>query len=156
MLDLLKRGMVTSADDPVYRNLIEHVLPTATKLKLAIFDTNKIDALVFPYQSNFAPRFKNRGAAGSDEPAVDRSPRPPDPATMAGYGSVGFPGIVVPMGFGSKGLPMDISFMGRPYSDARLIGFAYDYEQASQMRRPSPLLPPLPGESIAGAPTARK
>jgi amidase len=148
VLDLLKRAAVTSTDDPVYRNLIDNVLPTATALKLAIFDTHKIDALVFPYQTSFAAAIKNPAARGDDS-AAGRSPRPPDPATMAGYGSVGFPGIVVPMGFGSRGLPMTISFMGRPYGEGQLIGFAYDYEQASRLRRPSRLLPPLPGEAIA-------
>jgi amidase len=158
VIDLLKHSMTTSTADPAYRHLIEDVLPTATKLKLAIFDTNRIDALVFPYQSSFAPVIKKRGGAaeaGNESPA-DRSRRPPDPSTMAGYGSVGFPGIVVPMGFGSKGLPMALSFMGRPYSEARLIGFAYDYEQASHLRRPSPLVPPLAGEAVTPPRTTRK
>ena len=33
--------------------------------------------------------------------------------------------------------------MGKPYDDARIIGLAYDYEQATKMRRPPPLLPDL-------------
>ena len=28
------------------------------------------------------------------------------------------------------------------------IGYAYDYEQATKLRRPSPLVPALPGEMI--------
>ena len=51
------------------------------------------------------------------------------------------------MGFGSQGLPMTISFMGRPYEEGKIIGYAYDYE-ATKLRRPSPLVPPLPGEMI--------
>jgi amidase len=47
------------------------------------------------------------------------------------------------MGFGTQGLPMDFAFMGRPYSEGVILGFAYAYEQASRKRRPSPLLPPL-------------
>ena len=54
--------------------------------------------------------------------------------------------IIVPMGFGTQGLPMGIAFMGRPYDEGRIIGYAYDYEQATTMRHPPPLLPPLPGE----------
>jgi amidase len=147
VVDLLKRSAMTSTNDPAYRNLIEHVLPTATKLKLAIFDRYKIDALVFPYQTRFASAI-GESAERTNETAAGRSTRPPDPATLAGYSSVGFPNIVVPMGFGALGLPMTISFLGRPYSEGRLIGFAYDYEQASHARRPSPLLPPLSGETI--------
>ena len=52
------------------------------------------------------------------------------------------------MGFGFQGLPMTISFLGRPFDEGKLIGYAFDYEQATMMRRPSPLVPPLPGESI--------
>jgi amidase len=43
---------------------------------------------------------------------------------------------------------MTISFMGRPYDEGRLIAFAYDYEQATMLRRPSPLVPALGGEVI--------
>jgi amidase len=65
----------------------------------------------------------------------------PDPATLAGYNSVGFPCIVVPMGVGSQGLPMDLTFFGKPYDDGPLLGYAYAYEQASRKRVPPPLLP---------------
>ena len=145
VLDLLKRAATSSTDDPVYRNLIDSVLPEATKIKLAMFDRNRLDALVFPYRASFASPIRGADARGN-EPRPAQSDRPPDPATLAGYGSVGFPGIVVPMGFGSEGLPMTISFMGRPYTEGKLIGFAYDYEQATRLRRPPPLLPPLAGD----------
>ena len=150
VLDLLKRGLATSSDDPAYQELIAKGLPTATQRKLAIFETHKVDALVFPYQPNFANPISNPVTKVDDPTHVAGRGRP-NPATLAGYGSVGFPGIVVPMGYGAQGLPMDISFMGRPYDEGRIIGYAYDYEQASKMRRPSPLLPPLPIET-AGVP----
>ena len=146
VLDLLKNSLVTSTDDPAYQNLIENVLPTATDIKLAIFDTYDLDALVFPYQTNFAPPIRNP-IYSVDDPTFVSSSRP-NPAIIAGYSSVGFPGIVVPMGFGSQGLPMNISFFGVPYSEGKLISYAYDYEQASKKRQPSPLVPPLPGEVI--------
>ena len=59
---------------------------------------------------------------------------------MSGYSSVGFPSIVVPMGFGSQGLPMTITFFGKPYEEMKIIGFAYAYEQASKMRKPPALV----------------
>ncbi len=154
VLDLLKRSLVTSTDDPAYQNLINNVLPTATRLKLAIFDTSGVDALVFPYQPTFAAPINNP-VSHIDDPAYVAAPGRPDPAIMAGYSSVGFPGIVVPMGLGSQGLPMTISFMGRPYDEGRLLSYAYDYEQATLLRRPSPLVPPLPGEVIKYQPSKR-
>ncbi|MDB9529482.1 amidase family protein [Oscillatoria sp. CS-180] len=60
----------------------------------------------------------------------------------------GFPDITVPMGFTEAGLPIGLSFMAEAYSESKLIGFAYAYEQASQMRQPPATTPPLPGESF--------
>jgi amidase len=34
---------------------------------------------------------------------------------------------------------MNITFFSRPYDERRIIGFAYAYEQASKLRKPSPL-----------------
>jgi amidase len=105
-----------------------------------------VDALVFPYSSSFASPIRNP-VYGLDDPTWVGSSRP-QPAILAAYSSVGFPGIVVPMGFGSQGLPMTISFFGRPYEEGRLIRYAYAYEQASMKRRPPGLVPPLAGETI--------
>jgi amidase len=146
VLNLLKRAASTSTDDPAYRNLIENVLPQATELKLALFEAYDLDALVFPYQTSFAPPINNP-VYSVDDPNFVRS-SVPSPATIAGYSSVGFPGIVVPMGFGSQGLPTTLSFFGKPYEEGKLISYAYDYEQATQFRRPSPLVPALDGEVI--------
>ena len=52
------------------------------------------------------------------------------PAAIAGY-----PHLTVPMGL-VDGLPVGMSFIGRPFTEARLLKFAYAYEQASRMRRP--------------------
>jgi amidase len=147
VMRLLKDSLTTSADDPAYQDLVARILPAATEAKLSLFSAYGVDALVFPYQSNFAAPIKNP-AYSVDDPTFVKSEKP-QPSILAGYSSVGFPGIVVPMGFGSQGLPMGISFMARPYEEGRLISYAYAYEQATKMRRPSPLVPPLNGEQVA-------
>lgn len=144
VLDLLNRALSTSTDDPAYQNLVKNILPAATKRKLALFSRHGVDALVFPYNPAFAPPISNPLGEVELPTYVAASGRP-QPATLAGYSDTGFPGIVVPMGFGSHGLPMAISFMGRPYEDGRIIGYAYAYEQATLLRRPPALLPPLSG-----------
>ena len=57
------------------------------------------------------------------------------PAAVAGY-----PSISVPMGF-VYGLPVNLSFFGRAWSEPTLIRAAYAYEQASKHRRPPGFLP---------------
>jgi len=52
------------------------------------------------------------------------------PAAVAGY-----PSITVPAGWAGE-LPLGILFMGRAWSESRLIGLAFAYEQASKQRRP--------------------
>jgi amidase len=45
------------------------------------------------------------------------------------------PSIVVPAGFTRADLPAGITFLGRPYDDAKMIQLAYAYEQVSRHRR---------------------
>ena len=51
------------------------------------------------------------------------------------------PSIVVPAGFTRDELPAGITFLGRPYDDARMIRYAFAYEQATRHRRPPPATP---------------
>jgi amidase len=51
------------------------------------------------------------------------------------------PALVVPAGFTWDKLPAGITFLGRPYDDARVISFAYAYEQATHHRQAPPILP---------------
>ncbi|WP_218082990.1 amidase [Anthocerotibacter panamensis] len=62
------------------------------------------------------------------------------------YGSfigaiAGYPTVIVPAGYTSKGTPMGLSFLGKAFQEPRLIQYAYAYEQASQLRRPPAATP---------------
>ena len=57
------------------------------------------------------------------------------PAAVAGY-----PSISVPMGF-AYGLPVNLSFFGRAWSEPTLIRVAYAYEQVSRLRQAPRFLP---------------
>jgi amidase len=52
----------------------------------------------------------------------------------------GYPRVTVPSGF-IHNLPVGLSFMGAPWSEARLIGLAYAFEQAMIGRKPPTFLP---------------
>jgi len=147
VMRLLKTSLKTSTDAPEYKDFIENLMPKATADKLALFEKNGVDVLVFPYTSTFAQPIKNP-VVTIDDPTFVKSERPA-PATLSGYSSEGFPSAVVPMGFGSQGLPMTMTFFGKPYDDPKVVGYAYAYEQATKLRKPSPLLPPLKGETIS-------
>lgn len=147
VMNLLRTSMKTSTSAPEYKDFIENLMPRSTAEKLAVFEKHGVDALVHPYVPTFATPITNP-VFTIEDPSFVKSDAPV-PATMAGYSSVGFPSIVIPMGFGSQGLPMSIAIFGKPYEDRQIIGFAYAYEQASKLRRPSKLVPPLAGESIA-------
>jgi amidase len=53
----------------------------------------------------------------------------------AGYAAVAeYPAITVPMGYAENGAPKGLTFIGKPLSEKSLLGWAFDYEQASKRR----------------------
>ena len=48
----------------------------------------------------------------------------------------GYPGITVPAGYDSEGVPFGISFGGLRFSEPKLIEIAYGFEQATLIRKP--------------------
>jgi amidase len=145
---LLTQSLKHSSSEPAYQRLVDVTLPENTRKKLMIFDNDKLDALLMPFSTTFAPPIDNPVRKAAD-PTWKPYPDIRRGDSIAPYSSIGFPAIVVPMGFGSAGLPMGVTFIARPYEEGKLLGIAFDYEQASKLRRPPPLTPSLPGERIS-------
>jgi Asp-tRNA(Asn)/Glu-tRNA(Gln) amidotransferase A subunit family amidase len=91
------------------------------------FRAQRLDAMIYPTMPFPAPR------------AVDPWP---DIRTTLGYGNwLGLPEVSVPSGLGADGMPAgNISFVGLPGSDAKLLALAHSYERRSRRF----LAPPRP------------
>jgi len=108
-----------------------------------------IDAFVFPQM--FAPvpdLFSDESYANT---------------TVSEINVLGTPGVIISGGYYSDHSPFALIFLGEPFSEAKLLGLAYDYEQVTSLRRepslrrvtyrppyrpvtgPGDLLPKLPG-----------
>jgi amidase len=93
------------------------------------FAKHQLDALIAP---TGGPAWKTDLVNGDHFSGGSSSP-----AAVAGT-----PAITVPAGF-VRGLPVGLTFMGRAWSEAALIRFAYAYEQGTLHRKPPRLLPTI-------------
>ena len=93
----------------------------------AVMDRHKLDALVAP---SGGPAGKTDLVYGDRDVGGSSSP-----AAVAGY-----PNITVPAGT-VMGLPLGISFFGRPWSEPTLLKLAYAFEQLTKARRAPQFLP---------------
>jgi amidase len=119
------------------------------EITLKIMADFKLDALVFPMKTVPAPKI---GAPG--EPTV---------GFRASGGNIlspisGFPSVLVPIGFtqtaidrngdgsttvNAAKLPVNLEFVGRPFTEPELIRLASAFEAATRARGTTPLAPPL-------------
>ena len=87
---------------------------------LAALEAHKLDAIIAP---STGPAWPTDHVLG-------------DHFTGAGYGVAavaGTPSLTVPAGE-TQGLPLGLTFMGRPYAEADLLGFGFAFEQATRAR----------------------
>ena len=125
MLQAQKKGPLT---DKAYRDALARDQRLSRKQGIdAVMDRLHLDAIVAPSGN---PAWTTDLINGDHFLGSSTTP-----AAVAGY-----PSVTVPAGF-AFGQPIGLSFIGRAWSEAQLITFAYAYEQATRHRRP-PTFPP--------------
>ena len=86
----------------------------------AVLAEHNIDVLIFPQTSTDLPP-----VTGTDlYPAT----------TVSEINIAGLPGITVPAGQYASGAPFSLIFVGPMWSEATLLGYCFDYEQATRHR----------------------
>ena len=108
----------------VWRIADAHHMPHRyTVMRRHMLQSHRLDALIAPttgpaWTSDVVNGDHYVGGGASRLPAV-----------------AGYPHVTVPMGL-VDGLPVGLSFIGGAWTEARLLSYAYAYEQRAQARRP--------------------
>ena len=136
-------AVALAMDDPVYLAAKNEGYQAVTAGVEAIFEKYQLDALLYPSANR---------PAGLLAPAAP-APAPSGPVVGGESASLfadetGFPDIIVPAGMTKDGLPVTISFLGRAFSEPKLLGYAFDFEQATRARVLPKHTPPLPTNTV--------
>jgi amidase len=120
-------------DSPTYIHILTDMIPSVRRQLETVFHDQQLKALVFSTMSCPAsPRYDR-----PDPTYVCRSEDPYRASYIAA--TAGFPEVTVPAGQVSGNLPVGMSFMALPYTEAELLALANAFELATLRRPPPPL-----------------
>lgn len=122
-------------NDPIYLAAKNEGLALVKATFLALFAKYKLDAIIYPTVPRPASLIKGSSGGGAD-------------SATSFANQTGFPDLIVPAGMTKDGLPVTISFFGPAFSEPKLLGYGYDFEQATYARHLPKTTPVLPGDSI--------
>ena len=86
-----------------------------------VMDKNDLDGFVFPQMFKETPLLSSEDNIGA--------------TTVSEINVAGVPLVTVPAGYYKSGSPFALAFFGKMWSEADLLGMAYDYEQATKFRK---------------------
>ena len=119
--------------DPSYLALKNEQLAAIKAGITALFAKHQLDAIVYPTSP--------RPATLINPPTPPAGGGADSPTSFANQ--TGFPDLIVPAGMTKEGLPVTISFFGLAFTEAKLLGYGYDFEQAThaiKLPKHTPLL----------------
>lgn len=85
-----------------------------------VMDFYDLDALVYPQMFKETPLLDSKDNIGA--------------TTVSEINIAGIPLVTVPGGYYKSGSPFAVAFIGKMWSEASLLGMAYDYEQSTKYR----------------------
>jgi amidase len=137
-------SVAKDVNDPAYLAIKNQGLAMEKAGIQAVFLDNHLDAMIYPT----SPR-----PATLIVPAPETKPRPASARTGLGSGrtiasETGFPDLIVPAGMTKDGLPVTISFIGTAFSEPKLLGYGYDFEQATKAIVVPKMTPVLAADAI--------
>jgi Asp-tRNA(Asn)/Glu-tRNA(Gln) amidotransferase A subunit family amidase len=107
----------------------------------------RLDALAFPAQGDVGPADLETNAE-STKLALQNGVKYSNGNRALRH--LGVPTVSVPMGvLEGKGMPMNLTFAGRAYGDAELLGFAYAFEERTRRRTVPGLTPESATDAVA-------
>jgi len=113
-------------DDPVYLTARQQGMALVKASLDAMLEKYRLDAIVY---------LSVPTAASPIQPPANPQPVKPGDTAFDLANLSGYPDLVVPAGMTPNGLPVTVSFLGPAFSEARLLGYGYDFEQATRARR---------------------
>ncbi len=143
---LFKRELESNPmDDYRYKAVRDHALPMMRAVVDGMLDAQQLDAIAYPTTSRRPSLITATAGTGT---SVGSALSASGLAASNIANLTGFPDLIVPAGFTGDSLPVGLSFLGRAFSEAKLLSIGYSFEQATKARRRPVHTPALPGEAV--------
>jgi amidase len=129
-------SIALSPDDPVYLATRNQGLAATKSAIDALFTKHRLDAIVYPTSPRPA------------QPIIPQGTPPTGDSPTNFANQTGYPDLIVPAGMTAEGLPVTISFFGPAWTEPKLLGYGYDFEQATRAIRLPKNTPALPSDIL--------
>ncbi len=133
------QSIALDLNDPLYLAAKNEGLKMITATVDGVMKKHQLDAIVYPTNPTAAALIKPTTPPSAPSPTAS----PTNIANQTGY-----PDLIVPAGMTKSGLPVTISFFGPAFSEAKLLGYGYDFEQATKAIRLPKFTPALPTDTL--------